>query len=339
MKRADEPGPLANEPATREARYRKDAALESVLQLTNEALEETERELVAGFDVPRQPTVFIVGAPRSGTTLLAQLMLLRFELGYVSNLTARFWRAPYIGCRLSASFQRDGAAPGIALESDLGATDGPAGPHEFGYFWRRWLPYVEGHEPGADGWRDVDKAALRRHVAAMESVWQRPFLFKNLACSFHIAQLAEAFPRSLFIHCRRDPLEVAQSILRSRVRYFGDKSAWFSLEPRETSWLRSEPYPVQIAGQVFFTRRRIEESFAGLPVERTLTVDYESLCKAPRAQWRAIGVALQTNGGTVVERDIPPPDLSARSAASRRDEDRPLLEEAWAEIRARHGEG
>ncbi|MBA3564602.1 MAG: hypothetical protein H0W33_11470, partial [Gammaproteobacteria bacterium] len=63
-------------------RYRKDALAERVLIQANERLAALETELISRFHAPRHPTLFIVGAPRSGTTLLAQLLLMRFELGY-----------------------------------------------------------------------------------------------------------------------------------------------------------------------------------------------------------------------------------------------------------------
>ena len=42
-----------------------------------------------GYDIV-QPFVFVVGAPRSGTTLLTQVIAHCFDAGYICNLTARF---------------------------------------------------------------------------------------------------------------------------------------------------------------------------------------------------------------------------------------------------------
>ena len=51
------------------------------------------------------PTLHVIGAPRSGTTLLHQALISRLELGYVDNLVAAFWRAPTYGVQLSRSLR------------------------------------------------------------------------------------------------------------------------------------------------------------------------------------------------------------------------------------------
>ena len=45
--------------------------------------------------------VFVVGAPRSGTTVLIQALAAAFDVGYISNLAASFWQAPALGVLFS----------------------------------------------------------------------------------------------------------------------------------------------------------------------------------------------------------------------------------------------
>ena len=40
------------------------------------------------------PPIFIIGAPRSGSTLLYQVLTDYFEVGYISNLHAHFFGSP-----------------------------------------------------------------------------------------------------------------------------------------------------------------------------------------------------------------------------------------------------
>jgi hypothetical protein len=45
--------------------------------------------------------VFVLGVPRSGTTLTSQLLAYCLDAGYVNNAAARFWLAPVHGIRLA----------------------------------------------------------------------------------------------------------------------------------------------------------------------------------------------------------------------------------------------
>ncbi|NIU01843.1 MAG: hypothetical protein GWN01_13315, partial [Nitrosopumilaceae archaeon] len=42
----------------------------------------------------RYPPVFILGPPRSGTTLLYQLMTCSFNFAYIPNIANKFYRCP-----------------------------------------------------------------------------------------------------------------------------------------------------------------------------------------------------------------------------------------------------
>jgi Sulfotransferase family len=290
--------------------YRKDADTESLLTAVNRRLAQLEVELVARFELPRFPTLFVVGAPRSGTTLLEQLLLARFELGYVTNLAARFWMAPYVGSNLSVEVAYGLDTRGPAFESTFGATAGPGGPHEFGYFWRRWFAYGETHDAGDTAVRSVDGATLGQELAAIESVFDRPLVLKNPVCSFHVGFLAQVIPGAIFVHCRREPLYAAQSLAESRVRYHGDRAAWFSIKPAEYKRLRDLPWPEQVVGQVYFTRAAIDRQFRTLAATRRLELDYETLCDAPEAELDRIAAWVAENGHVLRRRASRLPTLA-----------------------------
>ena len=80
--------------------FQKDRESEQFLQKLNDILapsQEAEYE-----DLPEKyPTLHIIGAPRSGTTLLYQLLTSHLQVGFINNLIASFWKAPVYGIRLS----------------------------------------------------------------------------------------------------------------------------------------------------------------------------------------------------------------------------------------------
>jgi len=69
-------------------------------------------ELVAkhSWELPENtlPPIFIVGAPRSGTTLLTQVLISSFELGYIDNISSKFWTNPLMGVIISNAIEPSG---------------------------------------------------------------------------------------------------------------------------------------------------------------------------------------------------------------------------------------
>src|SRR5688572_19796215 len=66
------------------------------------------------------PTLHVVGVPRSGTTLLYQVVSSGLEIGFVNHLVAAFWLAPVYGLRLSRKLGLDRWAS--SFESAFGRT-------------------------------------------------------------------------------------------------------------------------------------------------------------------------------------------------------------------------
>ena len=268
---------------------------EGMLNSLNKTLEPLELQLISNFSLPRYPLIFICGPQRSGTTLLMQLLATVFNIGYISNLVGRFWRAPYIGCLLARDLGTEktkSTLPEVSsFTSDLGKTLRADDPHEFTYFWRHWFPNDRDiHEISEENLKTVNVGLFCKEIAAMESVFDAPLTFKNpILSSLNAAVLAKILPSSLFIICNRDPVYIAQSTLLARQKLFGCKERWWSIRPKEYSWLKDRPYPEQIAGQIFYTERRIKESLSMIEPRRYLFVQYEDLCKDPEKEMIRIG--------------------------------------------------
>jgi len=309
--------------------YFKDAHVESILAEVNDTLAPLEERLVAGFSQPKYPVIMIAGPPRSGTTLVMQSLAAYFEVGYVSNLMARFWQAPYIGALLFQELRRRKAPRTSDFSSELGATYGYEGPHEFGFFWQRWFPYSETHQTLPEDLRNIDFELFRRELAAMESVVVAPLAFKNpIVFSLNMGVLAEVLPNAVFIICQRDPLYIAQSLLLSRLKAHGSKDAWFSIKPREYPQLKDLPYPEQIAGQIYYTERRIQEALANIPSSRYITVEYLELCKDPARELERIQELVEQNGGRLISTGYTPEPFEPTDVQRLEDEEFRRLSEA-----------
>ena len=292
---------------TDNAPYLKDETFEPILEELNTALAPIEQRLVAAFDAPRRPILFVAGLPRSATTMLMQMLVGMFELGYPSNLLARFWQAPYVGARLVQELRRGRRPSASSLHSELGATYGYDEPHEFTYFWRYWFPFNETHQPLDEDLRQRDYRLLQQELGAMESAFGAPLAFKNpVVFSLNMERLGDLFPTSVFLVCRRHPWYVAQSLFQARLKLHGSEERWFSIKPAEYRFLKDLPFAQQIAGQVYYTCLRIDRSLAKLEGDRFLIIDYEELCRLPDRTLRSVAELISARGHELRVTGAPP---------------------------------
>ncbi|QGN32795.1 sulfotransferase [Microlunatus sp. Gsoil 973] len=181
-------------------------------------------------------TVQIVGLPRSGTTVLYQLLARTGAVGYPSNLMAFFHRAPWVGAVLQQRLT--GSDPTISLSSLAGRTPEPLDPHEFGYFWRRAC----GHSTNSldQDLNPLRPADLQHDLDLVADVFGRPVVYKNFLALAHAPAMRRDLKRMLFISVERDPLDAAVSLLALRSRLgvpddqvFGTAPALFCPDPRD----------------------------------------------------------------------------------------------------------
>lgn len=303
------------EPAARMPELRPDPRDELALAAMNRALSAAAGPVHPAVpDAARLFAVFVVGAPRSGTTLLSQLLSRHLEVGYVDNVIARFWMRPSAGIALSRSLLGPDARSKITLESRHGSTSTPEGPHEFGYFWRRWLSLDSrtSHHPASDPHVATDVAGLGRALREeLLGQFGLPTIFKNPICGLHAPTIAAAHPRSMFIHIVRDRTATCASILRSRVERVGSHSSWWSLKPSGFNRIAAIGDSArQVVAQVDACRAEIDEAIAASGAA-SLKVGYEAVCSDPAAALTTIAerIGAKTHGRL-------PETLQARPAPS-----------------------
>lgn len=255
----------------------------------------------APADLPACPTVILVGNARGGTTLALQWLAAGGAFTHPTNFTARFPTAPWVGERIlrmltePALDHRGELTGGVDPDpdpwtSDLGKTRGLAAPHEFWYWWRRFVP------DGAVGQPQADTLRMVRELAAWEAVRGRPLLMKGLIANGCLPWLARALPGAVFIHVVRDPLANMRSLLKVRRRFYGDEAAWYSFRPPQYDALKDLPAADQVAGQVFHTRSMVEEGLAALDADRSFTLAYDELCHDPAGLHRRLTAWLAAHG-------------------------------------------
>jgi hypothetical protein len=278
---------LVNDPhetVTRQSRFAKNERDEAFLDALNNFL--ASATLPFGGDTACNPStlpiLYIVGAPRSGTTLLSQLVSRYLPVGYIDNLTARFWRRPSVGIRLSEALLGENRRNLITLESTHGVTNGIAEPHEFGYFWGHWFRLAQAatHHLDETLLAKTDAKGLR-HALEDEILreFRAPVVFKNIICGFHAKFLTKLHPRSLFIYVERDLKDTCASILKCRLERYGTYEAWWSLRPSTFPSFSIDPVE-QVVRQVIDSRREMYEEICTLR-NSPIRVEYTKLCANP----------------------------------------------------------
>jgi hypothetical protein len=273
----------------------------------NRALSRIELRKAVAADVPlSQPPVFIVGAPRSGSTLLYQLIVVRFDVAYLSNLHCRLNGAPALVERMAGRRLE----PPAVFSSDHGRTDGLAAPSECGPYWYRFFrkspQYVPLEEADSGALRD-----LRASVRALGDAAGRPIVFKNLLNSLRLEPLGEAFPEAIFLVVRRDLADNVASILAARRSLRGNETAWWSAEPPEVDRLRALPPEDQAAGQVSGIHALIDSAKQRLGADRFLDISYEHLCADTHAVLSEISGFASSHGLELALRRPVPPSFEA----------------------------
>jgi len=267
----------SGDPAARSALLREVSA--AALSPLDRCLQLAERRRLRSAPPSILPLLLIVGAPRSGTTLVYQLLARHLPVTYFTNLSALFPRAPLTASRLFLSRAR--RAPD-SLHNYYGNTAGLTGPNDGFHIWNRWL--------GSDRYQAPESlpgdtvAAMRRFFAAWTAAFRRPLLNKNNRNTDCIGLLGRILPEAVFIVVQRDPVYVAQSLLIARQHVQGDKRRRWGLRSRDQD-LATDPlgHVDSVCRQITEIAERLETDRRALPAARIIDVQYEEFCADPAA--------------------------------------------------------
>jgi hypothetical protein len=249
------------------------------------------------------PVVLVVGAPRSGTTVLMQ-WLKAVGLAVPSNLAARFSMNPRFAGMLQrllsdpALGYRDElaiSAPDDGFSSTYGKTRGVLAPHEFSFFFRRFFPVTVGEELSPEQLAACDTAGFLAGLRRFSGPLQAPAAVKAFLIQYHLG-LFHHDPAVIIIHTVRHEPDNVISLLRHRRLVAEDVNEWISVRPPEYAWLRELPPAEQVAGQVHFTNLHIGQQLDGFPQERFIRLDHGDFCRHPAALHEALRARLAAAG-------------------------------------------
>ena len=236
-----------------------------------------EHALLLPAWTPTRPIIFILGLPRSGTTLVYQYVVHRLRVAYFPSAVGRYYRAP---C-LATAVQRVRHPPYVSdFDSRYGNVAGPMAPHEAGRVWGRFFglhTYVGPEDVSA--WQ---RRILQRTLGCVQALFGgRPFVNKNVKHLLRIPALYALLPNVVFVRVNRALPDVAVSLLRARYANLDDPTGWWSTRPPNHAALEGVPLPEQVARQVHGLRDTLDADCAALPDAAVVSVDYEAFCANP----------------------------------------------------------
>jgi hypothetical protein len=220
----------------------------------------------------KYPPIFIVGSPRSGTTLVYQSLISYFDLGYINNFNCYFFGNMNFSENL---FKRN---KNINFESNFGNTKGLNSPSECGNFW--YLFFKRNIYNKKDLYLTKNKQEkLKKYVYSFSYTLKKNIVYKNVYNSMRIEELANIFPKAIFIFVKRNKIDTAHSILYARYKLYGNYNKWFSLKPFDL--LETKDPIKDTIKQVDYINLEIEKSIKKIK-NSFYVIDYNVFCKNPK---------------------------------------------------------
>jgi hypothetical protein len=237
--------------------------------------------------------VFLVGAPRSGTSLVYKTLCLHPDVSYISNWVRRAPSLPYLAVLNRAATH----LPETRRKAWFGSGDNA-------YVYGRRRPLLERAFPmpvegepvyaragvgvgATNGRADLDR--LRHSFDAVRRAGGgTAFVNKRIANNRRIRLLLDAFPDARFVEIVRDGRAVALSL--ANVDWWPDSVVWWcGMTPAQ--WAANGRDPWELCARTWVEElHATEHGMEHVPERQQLTISYEQLVRDPRTT--LAGVAL-----------------------------------------------
>ena len=248
--------------------------------------------------------IFIFGSPRSGITLLENILGIHPELAWLSQYNNRYPVKPEVSI-----LNRLYNIPVIGLllyecawkQRNIGTQYLPI-PTEAWSFWKKILPNfkkgveaTQSYPPCAKDMNDKDVILIRDILSRLIRFQGKKRFFTIYADFPRIDYLSKAFPDALFIHLVRDGRAVCESYYRvnqlGQYNSWEEVELWFNIMPE--SW--REPFFNQhynifgfsVYRWMYYLNLCFKES-SQISLQRYLQVSYEDIVKDPIKSLRMI---------------------------------------------------
>lgn len=264
-----------------------------------------------------QPQLFILGLPRTGTTLVYQYIVHRLRVAYFTNGVGDYPSSPCLITWLQHTLYGDYTSD---FQSNYGKVSGKSAPREAGSFWARFFGYHDYVK--FDDLSTEKNEQLIRIIHYVQKIYgDRPFINKNVKHILRLDALKNIFPNAFFLNVTRNLEDVALSLLQARYKLLDDPEGWWSVRPPAYPSIKDLPKYEQIALQVTLLEKKLNDDLSEIESQRVITVDYKNFCENPEA----LIYHLKTRIGEIEEKNIPVDRFTISVNEAKNDEEKMLL--------------
>lgn len=231
-------------------------------------------------------SIFVVGAPRSGTTLAYQFIASNFKLMYLSNFSENHVKYPLATSWLYKHKIKSFVS---TYTSKYGKSVGRSSPSQGDNFWKKYS--MENDVP--------------RLISIMSDIAKAPFINKSIAMSLEIERINSNFDNAIFIRVKRNLIDNGysqlQNLRNNGSEFYESGERWVSARPLNISELINLKEHEKVIGQLISINKQIDQSLDKIDDARIVEVDYDEFCSNPYELIDKITVAL-SNDDYIIER-------------------------------------
>ncbi|NVJ60356.1 MAG: sulfotransferase [Gammaproteobacteria bacterium] len=305
------------------ATFKKNLLLEELLSDINASTELAEQYYFKDESINlNQPVVMIVGPPRSGSTLLLQLLAHSGLFCYPTNFLSRFYRSIGLGCRVqdmifNPEFDYRGellsSSSGVIepFQSEFGKSKGPLAPNVFWYFWYTHFNFGQTHFLSKQQWQKSSLKRFNNELAILQNYHNTPVVLKAMVLNWNLVELSKLSNNIVFLFTQREPVDNCESILTARRKIYKDESTWWSFKPPEYEAIKNlEDNNEQIAAQWLSIDKACRYAQHQLPEARYKVINYQELCREPEKQIREALMHFNLRSDYVIKESFEPSVVS-----------------------------
>lgn len=248
--------------------------------------------------------VFIIGPPRSGTTLLYQMLSSKYYFSYVNRLMNLFYFSPLLMAKISY-LTRSLYKSTMKNKWEYGTISGIFSPDQGEKIWDRIIYKKNVTHFIPSGFCSKEQIyVIRKLILGIQNISNYPFLGKEPKLSLATAAISEAFPKALYIVIFREPVYNAQSIYiarRERKRQL-DNNGWWDCKPKEYRQICFLDSIEQSVKQDYYILKQIDDDRKLLD-DNMVWIRYEDLCENTERVLEIIKNFLIKHGLNLPERD------------------------------------
>ena len=223
--------------------------------------------------------IFILSAPRTGSTYFFQFLINNFNLGYISNIVNQQGEETII--EEFEKYQKI-AIKKVNFDSKFGKTFGENQPSEASNFFRKWFG---GDHPSETNSLDFLTGKVKEFVTVMEQLQHAnngmPLLFKNTWNCYRIVALSRALPNAKFVWLKRDIFKAGKSDLLARKITKGSTTAWTSATPKNVAFLKTLMPEYQVLENQYHLNEKVKTDLNNLDPKCFCEFWFEDVLQKP----------------------------------------------------------